>query len=220
MVDIKEYEGMVTGPDLFLCMTLATNKYNEESIQNIKRSLQIKDYANDFYTVSKKVFQYVNALETHYLSITESSPNFARRIFGGNDKNISKYLEYESLVINLNQSKHEYVEKMSQENLERFSNSLIEFYGKIRKDFYINNSIETEESTVFALLYPLIHAGQRVGDFYKKEASKEKNPWPIQLDEKQKKELDSKMELKILSSIDKNFQVLEKSEKRERVNKK
>ena len=58
MVDIKEYEGMVTGPDLFLCMTLATNKYNEESIQNIKRSLQIKDYANDFYTVSTKVFQY------------------------------------------------------------------------------------------------------------------------------------------------------------------
>ena len=86
--------------------------------------------------------------------------------------------------------------------------------------FYINNSIETEESTVFALLYPLIHAGQRVGDFYKKEASKEKNPWPIQLDEKQKKELDSKMELKILSSIDKNFQVLEKTEKQEKVNRK
>ena len=38
--------------------------------------------------------------------------------------------------------------------------------------------------------------------------------------EKQKKELDSKMELKILSSIDKNFQVLEKTEKQEKVNRK
>ena len=149
-----------------------------------------------------------------------SSNDYESLVFGGNDKNISKYLEYESLVINLNKSKHEYVEKMSQENLERFSNSLIEFYGKVRKDFYINNSIETEESTIFALLYPLIHAGQRVGDFYKKEASKEKNPWPIQLDEKQKKELDSKMELKILSSIDTNFQVMELSEKKGKVNKK
>lgn len=220
MVDIKEYEGMVTGPDLFQCVSLASNEYDETSILNVKNWLSITNEADDFLAVSRKVFQYINSLEDYYLSITENNPGFARRIFGGNTRNLSKYLEYENLIIDLNKHKHGYSEKMSQENLELFSNSLIEFYGKLRKDFYMNDILEEENETVFVLLYPLIHAGQRVGDFYKKEASKDKNPWPIQLNDKQKKELDSKMELKILSVINKNLNVLDKTENQEKVNKK
>ena len=219
MKEINQYEGFITSADMYQCILLACNDFASKEMLEIGKTLEI-DENQDFYTISKIVFFYMNTLEDYYLSLTEGNQQFLNRVFVKSKENRLLCKKYEEKLIEINQTKKQFSDnlgKASQEELlDQFVSSTFSFFHMVKEDFS-NGDFKEEvcqyDDGAFFILLPMINAAYRNCDFYRKEILKReengiKTEWSISLTSKQKEEINTKMKMKVLTTINDNLEGL------------
>lgn len=208
MKDIKSYGGFVTNTDTYRCLLLASNDFTTKEIDEITTGLDLNPN-EDFYKVSETVFNNLKNLENYYLSLTEEKSKFANRIYRKSMTARKTYQEYENSLISLNIARGEYEDSLKEDSLIKFQDTMISFFTMVKNDFMLGE-IENKitDSSDYMLLLPIINAGCRSCDFYKKEVKNKKGHYSISLDEEQQKQVNSIIQIKIMETINDNLESL------------
>lgn len=222
MKNINQYEGFITSVDMYQCLLLACNDFTSSEMLEIAKQLKI-DESQDFYEITKTVFPYLETLEDYYLSLTENNHKFINRLFIKSKANRVLCKTYEEKLIEINQAKQQWSDTLGKteqtKKLDQFVKATISFFQMVKEDFYENDLFNTTgrygdyDDGVFMLLLPIINAGCRNCDFYRKEVLERekqgiKTEYSISLTSNQKELLNTKMKIKILGTINDNLEGL------------
>lgn len=222
MKKINQYEGFITSVDMYQCLLLACNDFTSGEMLGIAKQLEI-DENQDFYEITKTIFSYLETLDDYYLSLTENNYQFIDRLFMKSKANRDLCKKYEGKLIEINQAKQQWSNTLGKteqvEKLDQFVGATISFFQMVKEDFYENDLFNTTgrygdyDDGVFMLLLPIINAGCRNCDFYRKEVLERekqgiKTEYSISLLPHQKEQLNTKMKMKILGTINDNLEGL------------